>query len=68
MAIEDAGGLPDVDRTRAGVHLGTGIGGVGTLETQVGVLADRGPRRVSPFTIPMVMPNAGRRRCRCGTG
>jgi 3-oxoacyl-[acyl-carrier-protein] synthase II len=59
MAVDDAGGLPDVDRARAGVHLGTGIGGVGTLETQVGVLAARGPRRVSPFTIPMVMPNAG---------
>jgi 3-oxoacyl-[acyl-carrier-protein] synthase II len=59
MAVDDAGGLPDVDRARCGVHLGTGIGGVGTLETQVGVLAERGPRRVSPFTIPMVMPNAG---------
>jgi len=59
MALADAGGLPEVDRSRAGVHLGTGIGGVGTLETQVGVLADRGARRVSPFTIPMVMPNAG---------
>jgi 3-oxoacyl-[acyl-carrier-protein] synthase II len=60
MAVEDAGGLPEgLDRSRAGVHLGTGIGGVGTLETQVGVLAERGPRRVSPFTIPMVMPNAG---------
>jgi 3-oxoacyl-[acyl-carrier-protein] synthase II len=41
------------------VQLGTGIGGVGTLETQVGVLTDRGAGRVSPFTIPMVMPNAG---------
>ena len=60
MAVDDAGGLPEgLDLTRAGVHLGTGIGGVGTLETQVGVLAERGPRRVSPFTIPMVMPNAG---------
>ena len=59
MALADAGGVPPVDRARAGVHLGTGIGGVGTLETQVGVLAARGPRRVSPFTIPMVMPNAG---------
>jgi 3-oxoacyl-[acyl-carrier-protein] synthase II len=48
-----------VDPTRVGVQLGTGIGGVGTLETQVGVLAARGPGRVSPFTIPMVMPNAG---------
>ena len=59
MALEDCGGLPEVDPTRAGVQLGTGIGGVGTLETQVGVLAARGPGRVSPFTIPMVMPNAG---------
>jgi 3-oxoacyl-[acyl-carrier-protein] synthase II len=41
MAVQDAGGLPDVDRSRAGVHLGTGIGGVGSLETQVGVLAER---------------------------
>jgi 3-oxoacyl-[acyl-carrier-protein] synthase II len=59
MAVDHAGGPPPVDPTRAGVHLGTGIGGVGTLETQVGVLAERGPKRVSPFTIPMVMPNAG---------
>ena len=59
MALEHAGGAPEVDPARAGVHLGTGIGGVGTLETQVGVLAARGPGRVSPFTIPMVMPNAG---------
>jgi len=59
MALEDSGGAPEVDLARAGVQLGTGIGGVGTLETQVGVLAARGPGRVSPFTIPMVMPNAG---------
>lgn len=59
MAVEHAGGLPVVDSGRAGVSLGTGIGGVGTLETQVAVLAARGPGRVSPFTIPMVMPNAG---------
>lgn len=59
MAVDDCGGPPDVDPARAGVQLGTGIGGVGTLETQVGVLAARGPGRVSPFTIPMVMPNAG---------
>ena len=58
MALDDAGGVSP-DPARTGVQLGTGIGGVGTLETQVGVLADRGPGRVSPFTIPMVMPNAG---------
>ncbi len=59
MAVRHAGGLPPVDPSRAGTSLGTGIGGVGTLETQVGVLAARGAGRVSPFTIPMVMPNAG---------
>ena len=60
MAVRHAGGLPaGLDPARAGTSLGTGIGGVGTLETQVGVLAARGPKRVSPFTIPMVMPNAG---------
>ncbi len=59
MALQDCGGVPPVDPARAGVQLGTGIGGVGTLETQVGVLAARGPARVSPFTIPMVMSNAG---------
>lgn len=59
MALDDCGDVPDVAPERVGVQLGTGIGGVGTLETQVGVLAARGPGRVSPFTIPMVMPNAG---------
>jgi 3-oxoacyl-[acyl-carrier-protein] synthase II len=59
MALDDRGDVPLGDPARAGVNLGTGIGGVGTLEAQVGVLADRGPGRVSPFTIPMVMPNAG---------
>jgi len=59
MALDDCGDVPDVHASRIGVQLGTGIGGVGTLETQVGVLAARGPGRVSPFTIPMVMPNAG---------
>jgi 3-oxoacyl-[acyl-carrier-protein] synthase II len=59
MAMDDRGDVPVGDPARAGVHLGTGMGGVSTLEVQVGVLAERGPTRVSPFTIPMVMPNAG---------
>jgi 3-oxoacyl-[acyl-carrier-protein] synthase II len=59
MAVQHAGGLPIVDPSRAGVSLGTGIGGISTFEVQCGVLAERGPGRVSPFTIPMVMPNAG---------
>ena len=59
MALDDRGDVAGDDPGRAGVHLGTGIGGVSTLEAQVAVLAERGPGRVSPFTIPMVMPNAG---------
>lgn len=43
---------------RIGVVLGTGIGGVLTHEEQTLVLHEKGGRRVSPFTIPMMMPNA----------
>jgi 3-oxoacyl-[acyl-carrier-protein] synthase II len=60
-AVADAGGLegltPDPDRT--GVIIGTGVGGIGTLETQIGVLREKGPRRVSPFLVPMMMGNRG---------
>ena len=59
MAMDDRGDVPIADPARAGVHLGTGMGGMGTLEVQVGVLAERGPKRISPYTIPMIMPNAG---------
>jgi 3-oxoacyl-[acyl-carrier-protein] synthase II len=58
LALDHRGGAPDVDPVRAGVHLGRGMGGLGTLETQVGVLAGRGAGRVSPFTLPMTMPDA----------
>lgn len=58
-AATDSGArlLDHVDPLRVGVALGTGIGGVSSLEQQVAVLAERGPRRVSPFTVPMSMPN-----------
>lgn len=59
MALEHAGGTPKVEPSRAGVQIGTGLGGLGTLEAQVGVLAMRGAARVSPYTMSMVMPNAG---------
>ena len=59
LAVQHAGGLPTVAASRAGVSLGTGIGGINTFQIQSMVLAARGPGRVSPFTIPMVMPNAG---------
>lgn len=60
MARESAGlpERPEGDPLRHGVIVGTGVGGLSTLEAQGAVLADRGERRVSPFTIPMIMPNA----------
>ena len=45
------------DLTRIGVMLGSGIGGLDTLERQHAILRDRSPSRVSPFTIPMMIAN-----------
>jgi len=50
----DIGGDP----ARMGVWIGTGIGGLTTLEDQVLVNEHKGPRRVSPFMVPMLMANA----------
>ncbi len=47
------------DPERAGVVLGTGIGGLETLEEQILVHHEKGARRVSPFLVPMMMANAG---------
>jgi len=47
-----------VDPERFGVVMGTGIGGLHTLEEQVRVLIEKGERRVSPFLVPMMMANA----------
>ena len=59
MAMQDSGlAVGDVDPERAGVQVGTGIGGVATWEAAVLVNANRGPSRVSPYTVPMIMPNA----------
>ncbi|MGB1651821.1 MAG: beta-ketoacyl-[acyl-carrier-protein] synthase family protein [Acidimicrobiales bacterium] len=56
-AIDQAGDFV-VDPTGVGTMIGTGVGGLGTLEDQVRVLVDKGPRRVSPFLVPMMMANA----------
>jgi 3-oxoacyl-[acyl-carrier-protein] synthase II len=45
----------DFDPYRAGVMVGSGIGGIGTLLSQAKVLAERGPSRISPFFIPMIL-------------
>jgi 3-oxoacyl-[acyl-carrier-protein] synthase II len=46
------------DPRRWGTLIGTGVGGIATLETQILVNHDKGPRRVSPFLVPMMMPNS----------
>jgi 3-oxoacyl-[acyl-carrier-protein] synthase II len=58
LAWEEAALGDDVDRARAGVVVGSGIGGLYTIEEQDALLHDGGPRRVSPFTVPKLMPNA----------
>ncbi|HTW99636.1 MAG TPA: beta-ketoacyl synthase N-terminal-like domain-containing protein, partial [Acidimicrobiales bacterium] len=64
LAIEDAGGIGGERGTtagpdRTGVVFGTGVGGLATLQQQFSVLFTKGPRRVSPFLVPMIMGNAG---------
>ena len=56
-ALSQAGDVR-VDPARFGVILGTGIGGLGTLEEQVQIRLEKGERRVSPFLVPMMMANA----------
>jgi 3-oxoacyl-[acyl-carrier-protein] synthase II len=56
-AMAQSGELP-YNRERIGTILGTGIGGLRTLEGQVEVRMEKGERRVSPFLVPMMMSNA----------
>jgi len=58
MAIEDSGlDLSKEDLTRIGVVTGTGMGGLDVIEEQEATLLNKGPRRVSPFLIPMIITN-----------
>jgi 3-oxoacyl-[acyl-carrier-protein] synthase II len=56
-AFRDAGDT-GADPARCAVVAGVGIGGLATLEDQEKVLIERGPTRVTPFLVPMMMPNA----------
>jgi 3-oxoacyl-[acyl-carrier-protein] synthase II len=59
LALRDARiSEADVDLDRFGVVVGTGIGGMETFEENFTVMLERGPRRVSPFFVPRMMPNA----------
>jgi len=57
MAWQDAG-EPSVDNARTGVMFSTGIGGLGSLLVQHKIFLEKGADRVSPFMVPMLMPNA----------
>ncbi len=58
MAVSDSGmDMNAIDPTRVGVMVGSGIGGLDTLETQHTSLIQKSPSRVSPFTIPMMIAN-----------
>ncbi len=58
MAVEDSRlDLDKVNKDRLGVIIGSGIGGIETLENQYNVLLEKGPGRISPFFVPMMIPN-----------
>ena len=57
-AVEHAGLKVTADNcTRVSVMIASGIGGIITLSEQVGVLGSRGPSRISPFLVPMMLPD-----------
>ncbi len=59
LALDDANlDAEKIDAERTGVVAGTGIGGLETMEMNYAALTEHGPRRVSPFLIPRLMPNA----------
>ncbi|MBR6259370.1 MAG: beta-ketoacyl-ACP synthase II [Oscillospiraceae bacterium] len=57
QAVEDSGVLGTVPDERIGVYIGTGTGGIATFMTEHRKLMERGPRKISPFFIPMMISN-----------
>lgn len=57
QAIEDSGVIGTVPDERIGVYIGTGIGGINTFMREHQKLLEKGPKRVSPFFIPMMIAN-----------
>jgi 3-oxoacyl-[acyl-carrier-protein] synthase II len=56
MAMDDAA-FKEIDNDRAGVILGSGIGGIGTIENSATTLLEKGPRKISPYFIPKSLIN-----------
>lgn len=57
MAVEDGGIIGNVESERFGVYVGSGIGGMNTFISEAKKLFDFGPKKVSPFFIPMMIGN-----------
>jgi 3-oxoacyl-[acyl-carrier-protein] synthase II len=58
MAVEEAKiNFDKVNKKRIGVIIGTGIGGIETIENQHSLLLEKGTSRISPFLVPMMLPN-----------
>ncbi|MBQ1352202.1 MAG: beta-ketoacyl-ACP synthase II [Oscillospiraceae bacterium] len=57
QAMEDSGVLGTVAPERIGVYMGTGIGGIATFMAEHQKLLEKGPRRISPYFIPMMIAN-----------
>lgn len=58
MECFEHAGRPSAEPARFGTIFATGVGGLRSTEEQIQVLLEKGERRVSPFTVPMMMPNA----------
>lgn len=57
QAVDDSGILGNIDEEHFGVYIGTGIGGLHSFVNNVTALNEGGPRKVSPFFIPMMIGN-----------
>lgn len=57
QAVDQSGVIGTLPPERVAVYFGSGIGGLGTMSTEIEKLLNRGPNRVSPLLIPMMIPN-----------
>ena len=57
QAVEESGVIGTLPPDRIAVYFGTGIGGLNTISNEMDKLRNRGPHRVSPLCVPMMIPN-----------
>ena len=59
QAVEESGVVGSTEPNRLGVYIGSGIGGMSTFVTETEKMLTKGPQRISPFFIPMMIANMG---------